>query len=185
MNSTITSEEILDFNIFPDVEKPSNCPICQEPFLEEDVTQKPVTIPCGHAFHTACLAFLFVPVGVTDWNEDYDNGKCPLCQTQLFHLKYKFYTEEMVEEREGNLKRELHLYHERLSQEPLPGVQEEIATTLSRETTSTPVTGEEITVYRHNSPLQRRRRHHAPYQRNQVLLNQEEEPLFIFPDSYR
>ena len=102
----------LELEATPTIEAPSECPICKEAFDDNDTTRKPVTIPCGHQFHTACLAFLFVPVGTTEWNEDYPNGRCPLCRTQLFHLPYKFYSEEMVREREENLRRDYEVVHE-------------------------------------------------------------------------
>src|SRR5262249_12712010 len=92
----------INFDEFPD----RQCPICQEDFDTKDLTRAPVKIPCGHTFHTVCLAFLFVPVGITEWNEDYTNGRCPLCRVQLFHMDYKFYTKEMVEQREKNLETE-------------------------------------------------------------------------------
>src|SRR5215469_18949315 len=106
--------DTINFEEFPDVQ----CAVCQDGFDRKDLTRGPVTIPCGHTFHTVCLAFLFVPVGVTDYNEDYANGRCPLCRAHLFHISYKFYTEEMVKEREENLRRDLTLYHKRLSLMP-------------------------------------------------------------------
>ena len=67
----------------------------------------PVKLPCDHYYYTICMAFLFVPVRSSENNEDFQNGRCPLCQTNLFHLKYTFYTEEMVKEQEHNLTEEL------------------------------------------------------------------------------
>ena len=135
----------IDFGIFPDYNDQDNreehstypdfgatsvsgttsdCPICKEEYGDDDTARKPVTIPCGHRFHTVCLAVLFVPVGTTEWNEDYPNGRCPLCRTQLFHLPYKFYSEEMVREREENLRRDYEMardqppIRQRLTPEP-------------------------------------------------------------------
>src|SRR5215469_8803952 len=99
----------INFDDHPDVPYA----VCQESFDQEDIKQQLVTLPCGYNLHTACLACLFVPVGITPWNEDYETRKCPLCHTLLYHLPYKFYTQEMVAEREENLQQELHLYQER------------------------------------------------------------------------
>src|SRR5215475_6826760 len=91
------------------------CPICKQDFDQEDITRRSVIISCGHIFHTVCLAFLFVPVGVSQYNQGYNNGRCPMCHAQLFHMIYKFYTQEIVAKREENLQQELTLCHERLA----------------------------------------------------------------------
>src|SRR5215469_4474596 len=140
----------IDFDTFSTQEIPTECPICQEAFSDDDITRKPVQIPCGHYYHTVCLAFLFVPVGVTEWNEDYKNGRCPLCRQQLFHLDYTFYSEEMVQEREHNLRRE---FRQPPQPQPMPQNNEEDAEDHEPE--------EPATAHRYH-PYQRPNRERSP-----------------------
>ena len=166
----------IDFNAFPD----TCCPICQEDFDQEDITKKPVIIPCGHALHMVCTAFLFVPVGASLPSLEQENGRCPLCRKKLFHMSYKFYTQEMVAEREENLRQELQAYQEAFQRIPMTPDTREATPDLqtpeiSRETTPASIADERITVYRRNPRLTQSRRRLPRNNDNAPSMNQETE----------
>ena len=161
----ITSEPTVDFDEYPSLPCPSDCPICLEPFEDIDATRVPVKLPCGHFFHTVCLAFLFVPVGSSENNQDFKNGRCPLCRTKLFHLKYIFYTEEMMKEREQNLLKELQV----LQRSPTI-TQEEVQEEIIHPTREVTPEEEELFIVRQRNP---RRRTTQRRSRPHLVQNQE------------